>query len=147
MAHLQINLDEQLLHHLFIGNEKDSAMDDRLETILNQVLNAQASEQINAEKYERGEKRTDDRNGSHPHQLKTRVGTLTLLLHSFLKTYQEKVPRIIEFVETAFGDVKAVLSLPEPYRRRYLRMDDHFDWKAKQPRAMKSGKVITIYSK
>ncbi|WP_353949027.1 IS256 family transposase [Sporolactobacillus sp. Y61] len=410
MAHLQITLDEQLLHHLFIGNEKDSAMDDLLEMILNQVLNAQASEQINAEKYERSEKRTDYRNGSYPHQLKTRVGTLTLnvprlrnghfstdlfhryqrseqalvlslmemvingvstrrvsritetlcgtdfskttvselcghldpivegwnnrplkgrfpflivdavytkvrengrvrsrgvlisygineegyrtilglkiddsesteawnsyfswlkarglkgvdvvvsddhgglvsavqrafqgatwqrcqehflrnvrdrlpkplkhevadqvrailhapdvdtaqtLLHSFLKAYQEKAPRITEFVETAFDDVTAVLSLPEPYRRRlrttngmerlneefrrrekvirifpnqdsvvrlmgavlmeqdekwvsgrrYLKMDDYFDWKAKQPRSAKPGKVTTLYPK
>lgn len=125
------------------------------------------------------------------------ANTAQTLLHSFLTAYQKKVPRIIEFVETAFDDVTAVLSLPEPYRRRlrttngierlneefrrrekvirifpnqdsvlrlmgtelmeqdekwlsgrrYLKMDSYFNWKAKQLKAMKSGKVTAIYSK
>ncbi|RYL86669.1 hypothetical protein EWH91_13865 [Sporolactobacillus sp. THM19-2] len=125
------------------------------------------------------------------------VNTAQTLLHSFLTAYQEKVPRITEFVETALDDVTAVLSLSEPYRRRlrttngmkrlneefrrrervirifpnqdsvirlmgavlmeqdekwlsgrrYLKMDNYFDWKAKQLQSVKSGKIIAIYSK
>lgn len=78
MTQLQITLDEQLLHQLFLGNSKESGMNILLETILNQVLKAQAGEQVSAEKYERSEARTDYRNGSYPRQLKTRVGTLSL---------------------------------------------------------------------
>ncbi|RYL87314.1 transposase, partial [Sporolactobacillus sp. THM19-2] len=29
--------------------------------------------------------------------------------------------------------------------RRYLRMDDYFDWKAKQPKVANSSKVTAIY--
>jgi hypothetical protein len=31
--------------------------------------------------------------------------------------------------------------------RRYLKMDDYFDWKAKQSRSAKPGKVTTLYPK
>ncbi|MFT8309987.1 IS256 family transposase [Sporolactobacillus sp. Y61] len=78
MAQLQITLDEQLLHQLFLGDSKESGMNALLEAILDQVLQAQASEQLKAEKYERSEARTDYRNGSYPHQLTTRVGKLSL---------------------------------------------------------------------
>ncbi len=49
-----------------------------LEQFLNQVLHAQAFEQLQAEPYERCEERQGYRNGSRPHPLTTRVGTLTL---------------------------------------------------------------------
>ena len=49
-----------------------------LESVLNQVLEAQATEQLKAEPYERTEERQGYRNGSYPHQLTTRVGTITL---------------------------------------------------------------------
>ncbi|WP_346222279.1 IS256 family transposase [Heyndrickxia faecalis] len=78
MAQLQITLDEQLLHQLFLGDSKESGINALLEAILNQVLEAQASEQLKAEKYERNEARIDYRNGSYPRQLKTRVGKLSL---------------------------------------------------------------------
>ncbi|RYL98457.1 hypothetical protein EWH99_13140 [Sporolactobacillus sp. THM7-7] len=42
-----------------------------LEAISNQVLKAQASEKVKAERYERSGARTDYRNGSYPHRLKT----------------------------------------------------------------------------
>jgi transposase-like protein len=123
------------------------------------------------------------------------IETARTLLQSFLDTYQEKASKVTEMVEEAFDDVTAVLSLPEPYRRRlrttngmerlneefrrreqvirifpnresvirlmgsvlmeqdekwsngrrYLRMDDYFDWKAKQPKVANSSKVTAIY--
>lgn len=111
MAQLQITLDEHLLHQLFLGDAKNSGMNVLLEAILNQVLKAQASEQVKAEKYERSDERTDYRNGSYPHQLKTRVGTLTLnvprlrnghfstdLFHRYQRSEQALVLSLMEMV-------------------------------------------------
>ncbi|WP_040290872.1 IS256 family transposase, partial [Alicyclobacillus hesperidum] len=60
---------------LFTGDKGVALL---LEKVLNQVLNAQASEQLQAEPYERSEDRQGYRNGTRPHPLTTRVGTLTL---------------------------------------------------------------------
>ena len=49
-----------------------------LETSLNQFLKAESKEQLNAERYERTEVRTDSRNGSYTRTLTTRLGTITL---------------------------------------------------------------------
>jgi transposase-like protein len=51
-----------------------------LEAVVNQVLNAQVAEQLQAAPYERSEQRQGYRNGYKPRQLTTRVGALTLLV-------------------------------------------------------------------
>ncbi len=78
MAQYQITLDPENLHHLFLKNSKDEGLGKLLESILNQVLQVQASEQLMADPYERNEERQGYRNGSYPHKITTRVGTLTL---------------------------------------------------------------------
>ncbi len=78
MAQYQITVDSQLLQQLFLGNSKDSGVAKLLESVLNQVLQAQATEQLSAEPYERTDERQGYRNGTYPHQLTTRVGTITL---------------------------------------------------------------------
>lgn len=78
MAQYQINVDSQLLHQLFLGNAQDSGVTKLLESVLNQILQAQVTEQLEAERYERTEDRQGYRNGSYPHQLHTRIGTITL---------------------------------------------------------------------
>lgn len=78
MAHYQITVDSQLLQQLFLGNSQDSGVAKLLESVLNQVLQAQATEQLSAEPYERTDERQGYRNGTYPHQLTTRVGTITL---------------------------------------------------------------------
>lgn len=78
MAQYQITLDSQLVHQLFVGNSQDAGVAKLLETVLNQVLQAQVTEQVAAERHERNEERRGYRNGSYPHQVNTRVGTLTL---------------------------------------------------------------------
>lgn len=83
MTQYQITLDETLLHQLFIGDSRDVGVAALLETVLNQVLKAQASEQLNAEHYERTEERRGYRNGTYPHTLTTRVGKLTLSVPRF----------------------------------------------------------------
>ncbi len=83
MAQYQITVNSELLHHLFEKNTKDSGMAQLLESILNQILQAQATEQLEADYYERTDTRKGYRNGTYPHTLSTRVGSLTL-----------KVPRL-----------------------------------------------------
>ncbi|WP_035154711.1 transposase, partial [Cohnella thermotolerans] len=74
MAQYQITVDSQLLQQLFLGNSQDTGVAKLLESVLNQILQAQVTEQIGAEHYERTEERQGYRNGSYPHQLTTRVG-------------------------------------------------------------------------
>jgi len=54
-----------------------------LESVLNQVLQAQAAEQIKAEPYERTEEREDYRNGYYKRRLETRVGNIVLQIPRF----------------------------------------------------------------
>jgi len=78
MAQYQITVDSQTLHQLFLTKSKDSGVSALLESVLNQILQAEATEQLQAEPYERTDERQGYRNGSYPHKLTTRVGTLTL---------------------------------------------------------------------
>ena len=75
MTQYQLTLDPDLLQRLFSG---DSQLAHLLEAILNQVLEAQMTHHLQAERYERSEERQGYRNGYKPRQLTTRVGTLTL---------------------------------------------------------------------
>ena len=58
MAQFDITLSTEILHGLFLNNGRDKAFSQRLETILNQVLMVQSSEQLGAGPYERTEDRT-----------------------------------------------------------------------------------------
>ena len=78
MAQYKITLDSDVLHQLFLTKSKDSGVSALLESVLNQILQAEATEQLQAEPYERTDDRQGYRNGSYPHKLTTRVGTLTL---------------------------------------------------------------------
>jgi len=55
MAQYNITIDSEILHYLFLKGVKDEGMTKLLESVLNQVLQAQAAEQIKAEPYERTE--------------------------------------------------------------------------------------------
>jgi transposase-like protein len=73
----QLTLDSDTLQRLFVG---DGQLGRLVETVLNQILNAQVAEQLQAAPYERSEQRQGYRNGYKPRQLTTRVGALTLLV-------------------------------------------------------------------
>jgi putative transposase len=75
MTQYQITLDAQTLQRLFSG---DNQLGHLLEAVLNQVLEAQVTEQLRAEPYERTSERQGYRNGYKPRRLTTRVGRLTL---------------------------------------------------------------------
>lgn len=78
MAQFNIIVDTELLKGLFSSNGKDQAFASLMESILNQVLNAQAAEQAGAQPYERCDGRMAYRNGYRDRVLKTRIGTITL---------------------------------------------------------------------
>jgi putative transposase len=75
MTQYQLTVDSDTLQHLFGG---DGQMVRLLEQVLNQVLEAQVAEHLQAAPYERTEQRQGYRNGYKPRQLTTRVGTLAL---------------------------------------------------------------------
>ncbi len=75
MPDYQITIDGETVHGLFQG---DAGLAKLLEQVLNQVLEAQVSERLGAERYKRSEERQGYRNGVRPRQLTTRVGRLTL---------------------------------------------------------------------
>lgn len=80
MAQINLTVDSELLKGLFTANGKDQAFAELISTILNQVLNIQASEQIGAQPYERSEERQAYRNGYRERELHTRIGTLNLMV-------------------------------------------------------------------
>src|ERR687885_938099 len=75
MARYEITLDSEQLSGLLM---EDQGLQGLVETVLNQVLEAQVTEQIGARPYERSEGRKAYRNGSRTRTLTTRVGPLAL---------------------------------------------------------------------
>ena len=70
-----VTLDKSLLPGLLTGQDGLARL---LESVQNQVLEAQMAEALGAKKHERNETRTGYRNGYRTRQLYTRVGHLTL---------------------------------------------------------------------
>src|ERR671930_69217 len=75
MSSYEITLDSEQLSGLLT---EDQGLQGLVETVLNQVLEAQVTEQIGARPYERGVARMAYRNGSRSRTLTTRVGPLVL---------------------------------------------------------------------
>lgn len=72
MAQLHFTLDYDFFVGLF-SESKDEAFGKLMEAILNQVLQAESSEQLGAESYERSNGRSDYRNGTRTRSLTTRI--------------------------------------------------------------------------
>jgi putative transposase len=75
MTQYQVTVDADTLQQLL---QRDEGVARVLEQILNQVLEVQVSEQLQATRYERTPERQGYRNGVRPRTLTTRVGTLEL---------------------------------------------------------------------
>jgi putative transposase len=82
MTQIHLTLEEEILKELMLGNKED-AVAKLLEKVFDSVLQGQASEQLNADPYERTDDRTSYRNGYRTRQLTTRVGTLILHVPKF----------------------------------------------------------------
>ena len=79
MAQLNITLNQDEILQL-LSNSREDAFKKLLQDSLNSILQAQSTQQLKAEKYERSEERTDSRNGCRERQLSTRIGTLELVV-------------------------------------------------------------------
>lgn len=77
MAEIDISVNKALLSGLLCSNDGLSKL---VETVLNQILEAQMSEAVGAKRHERSEERTGYRNGYRPRTLYTRVGPVRLLV-------------------------------------------------------------------
>ncbi|MBC7324972.1 MAG: transposase, partial [Moorella sp. (in: Bacteria)] len=75
MAHYQVTVDDEALQQLF---SRDDGLARLVEQVLNQILEAQVTEQLKARPYERTEHRQGYRNGHREKPLTTRVGRLVL---------------------------------------------------------------------
>lgn len=79
MAQLNITLNQDEIL-LLLSNNREDAFKKLLQDSLNSILQAESTQQLKAEKYERSEERTDSRNGCRERQLSTRIGTLELVV-------------------------------------------------------------------
>ena len=77
MAQLHFTLDYDFFVGLF-SETKDDAFGKLMEAMLNQVLKAESTQQLNAENYERSDERLDYRNGTRERSLTTRIGKIEL---------------------------------------------------------------------
>lgn len=75
MTDYNVTVGKDLLPELLTGQDGLAKL---VENVLNQILEAQVSESLNAEPYERSEGRAGYRNGSRVRQLYTRVGPVQL---------------------------------------------------------------------
>ena len=75
MAGYDVTVGKDLLPGLLSGQDGLAKL---IENVLNQILEAQVGESLNADKYERNEERAGYRNGYRMRQLYTRVGPITL---------------------------------------------------------------------
>ena len=72
---LSIDLSDEELEKILLG---DRGRDLLMEKVFNQILQAEMTDHLGADRYERSEDRSGHRNGSYERQLTTRVGQLTL---------------------------------------------------------------------
>ena len=75
MVPYQISLEPELVQGLLTRNDGVALL---VQSILNQVLQAQVSEHLHASPYEQTPERTGYRNGSRDREFTTRVGTVLL---------------------------------------------------------------------
>ncbi len=79
MAGYEINVGSELLPGLLIG---PNGLAKLVETVLNQILEAQITESVGAQRHERSEERQGYRNDYRARTLYTRVGPVTLHHHT-----------------------------------------------------------------
>lgn len=103
MAQLNFTLEQEFFVGLF-SKGREEAFGELMEALLNQFLQAESAQKLQAEEYERCSERTDYRNGTRARTLTTRVGSLTLnvprhrneVFHSsLLENYQRNEQALI----------------------------------------------------
>ena len=82
MAYYNITLDEEMTRELFLSSYTEGVVKELVAQILNQILEARASDLCGAEVYEQTEIRTDYRNGHRERSLITRFGKIELAIRT-----------------------------------------------------------------
>ena len=82
MTQIYLTLEDEILKELMLGN-REEAVAKLLNKVFDAVLQAQATEQLQAEPYERSDERVSQRNGYRTRSLTTRVGGLVLHVPKF----------------------------------------------------------------
>ena len=77
MGTMEITIDTEIIQQLVLG-ERDEAIRQLVETVLNEVLDAEMDEHLNAKRYERTDDRQGHRNGYYNRNLTMRVGPVEL---------------------------------------------------------------------
>ena len=77
MGDIEIKIDSGIIQDLILG-QRDEAIKKLIETILNEVLEAEMDEHLQAERHERSDERAGYRNGHYERGLTMRVGPLNL---------------------------------------------------------------------
>ena len=72
---LSIDLSDEELEKILLGDRGKHLL---MEKLFNQILQAEMTKDLGADRYERSENRSGYRNGSYERKLTTRVGQLTL---------------------------------------------------------------------
>ena len=78
MAHHNRKVDEQMAQQSLLDDP--SFLKEIVQRVLQELLEVEMTEHVGAAPYERSENRTGRRNGYKPRTLRTRVGTLNLLV-------------------------------------------------------------------
>ena len=73
MRDMEITIDTEIIQQLVLG-ERDQAIRQLVETVLNEVLEAEMTEHLGAGRYERTQDRIGERNGDYQGNLAMRVG-------------------------------------------------------------------------
>ena len=79
MAQLNITLNQEEILQLMAA-DREGAFKELMQNCLNQFMLAESAEQLKAQPYERTSERTDSRNGSYTRELKTRIGSMELVV-------------------------------------------------------------------
>ncbi|MDD2375292.1 MAG: transposase [Eubacteriales bacterium] len=92
MAQVHLTLEDEILKDLMLGN-RENGVAKLLEKVFDAVLRGQASEQLNAEPYERSDGRVSYRNGYRERTLTTSTSFFyclynQLTLTSFILNFQ-----------------------------------------------------------
>ncbi|MGY3749588.1 IS256 family transposase, partial [Vagococcus acidifermentans] len=78
MTQVHFTLKSEEVQRMIDHSVKDEVSKNILTTVFNQLMESQRTEYIQAEDYERSEKRQSQRNGYYEREFTTRVGTLEL---------------------------------------------------------------------
>ena len=110
MAQINITLNQDEILQL-LSNNREDAFKKLLQDSLNSILQAESTEQLKADKYERSQERTDSRNGSR---------------ERIIDDSSDVAPDAMECLDNGFESAMTVMAIPESIRR-FHRTSNHIE--------------------